>query len=148
MAIILSIIFLLHVQVTTKSSVSLTIWSWFNCDALDHLNFKSSFLWIPVEEILILHQISQLKMGLCKNISLALACLMGLALVHTSYAQNSQQDYLNAHNTTQAQFGVRSMTWNNTIASYAQNYANKWIGDCNLRHSNGSSGENFAKGSG
>ncbi|WJZ84167.1 hypothetical protein VitviT2T_003786 [Vitis vinifera] len=87
-------------------------------------------------------------MGLCKNISVALACLMGLALVHTSYAQNSQQDYLNAHNTNQAQFGVRSMTWNNTIASYAQNYANKWIGDCNLRHSNGSSGENFAKGSG
>ncbi|RVX10251.1 Basic form of pathogenesis-related protein 1 [Vitis vinifera] len=86
-------------------------------------------------------------MGLCKNISVALACLMGLALVHTSYAQNSQQDYLNAHNTNQAQFGVRSMTWNNTIASYAQNYANKWIGDCNLRHSNGSSGENFAKGS-
>ena len=86
-------------------------------------------------------------MGLCK-ISLVFICLVGLALVHTSCAQNSQQDYLNAHNTARAQVGVGSMTWNNTVASYAQNYANQRIGDCNLVHSNGPYGENIAWGSG
>ncbi|RVX10309.1 Basic form of pathogenesis-related protein 1 [Vitis vinifera] len=86
-------------------------------------------------------------MGLFK-ISLVFICLVGLALVHTSCAQNSQQDYLNAHNTARAQVGVGSMTWNNTVASYAQNYANQRIGDCNLVHSNGPYGENIAWGSG
>ena len=87
-------------------------------------------------------------MGLCK-ISVALACLIGSALlVHTSFAQNSQQDYLNAHNTARAQVSVGPMTWNNTVAAYAQSYANKQIGDCNLVHSNGPYGENLAKGSG
>ncbi|KAE8674908.1 Basic form of pathoproteinsis-related protein 1 [Hibiscus syriacus] len=29
------------------------------------------------------------------------------------------------------------MTWDNTVAAYAQNYANQRIGDCNLVHSGG-----------
>ncbi|KAL4615127.1 hypothetical protein ACB092_07G102300 [Castanea dentata] len=75
-------------------------------------------------------------MSLCTKISLALICLVGLAQLQTSHAQNSQQDYLNAHNV------------HNTVATYAQNYANSRIGNCNLEHSNGSYGENLAKGSG
>ncbi|KAF3955674.1 hypothetical protein CMV_019126 [Castanea mollissima] len=46
------------------------------------------------------------------------------------------------------QVGVPNITWNSTVATYAQNYANSRIGDCNLEHSNGSYGENLAKGSG
>ena len=72
---------------------------------------------------------------------------MVLALAHTSYAQNSQQDYLNAHNAARAQVGVGTMTWNNTVATYAQNYANQRIADCNLVHSGGPYGENIAWGS-
>ncbi|KAL7206286.1 hypothetical protein ACSBR2_019068 [Camellia fascicularis] len=58
------------------------------------------------------------KMVRCK-LSLALVCLMSLALVHPSYAQNSQQDYLNAHNAARAQVGVGPMTWDNNVATYA-----------------------------
>nr|POE89008.1 pathogenesis-related protein 1b [Quercus suber] len=68
--------------------------------------------------------------------------------LHTSHAQNSQQDYLNAHNVARAQVGVPNITWDSTVATCAQNYANSRIGDCNLVHSNGSYGENLAKGSG
>ncbi|KAK4563508.1 hypothetical protein RGQ29_005857 [Quercus rubra] len=70
------------------------------------------------------------------------------AQLHTSHAQNSQQDYLNDHNVARAQVGVPNITWDSTVATCAQNYANSRIGDCNLVHSNGSYGENLAKGSG
>ncbi|KAI3807847.1 hypothetical protein L1987_23783 [Smallanthus sonchifolius] len=69
-------------------------------------------------------------------------------MFHTSHAQNSPQDYLNAHNAARAQVGVGNMVWNPTLAAYAQNYANQRIGDCNLIHSGGPYGENLAKGSG
>ncbi|KAL7206300.1 hypothetical protein ACSBR2_019082 [Camellia fascicularis] len=78
------------------------------------------------------------------NISLAFVCLV--VLVHPSHAQNSPQDYLNRQNAARAQVGVRPLTWNNTVAAYAQNYANSRIGDCNLIHSNGPYRENLAKG--
>ncbi|XP_057495385.1 basic form of pathogenesis-related protein 1-like [Actinidia eriantha] len=82
------------------------------------------------------------------KISLAFLCLMSLALVLPSHAQNSPQDYLNAHNAARAEVGVGAMTWDNTVAAYAQNYANSRINDCNLVHSSGPYGENIAKGSG
>ncbi|CBI25105.3 unnamed protein product, partial [Vitis vinifera] len=87
-------------------------------------------------------------MGLCKISLPLLVGLMGLALAHVCCAQNSPQDYVNAHNAARAQVGVGSMTWNDTVAAYAQNYANKRISDCNLVHSGGPYGENLAKGSG
>ena len=79
--------------------------------------------------------------------SLALACFMVLALVLPSHAQNSPQDFLNAHNTARAAVGVGPMTWDNTVAAYAQNYANQRIRDCKLVHSGGRYGENIAWGS-
>ncbi|XP_034680895.1 pathogenesis-related leaf protein 6-like [Vitis riparia] len=85
-------------------------------------------------------------MGLFRS-PLALLCFMGLALAHICCAQNSQQDYLNAHNTARAQVGVGPMSWDNTVAAYAQNYAKQRIGDCNLVHSGGPYGENLARGS-
>ncbi|XWS40348.1 hypothetical protein CRYUN_Cryun18bG0133300 [Craigia yunnanensis] len=87
-------------------------------------------------------------MEFSKVSSLALTCLMALALVLPSHAQDSQQDYLNAHNTARAAVGVGPMTWDDTVAAYAQNYANQRSGDCNLVHSNGPYGENLAWSSG
>ncbi|XP_065872032.1 pathogenesis-related leaf protein 6-like [Euphorbia lathyris] len=81
------------------------------------------------------------------KVSLALLPLLCLAMVHRSGAQNTQQDYLNAHNTPRAQVGVANIVWDATVAAYAQNYANSRIADCNLVHSNGTYGENLAKGS-
>ncbi|XP_031250367.1 pathogenesis-related protein 1-like [Pistacia vera] len=92
---------------------------------------------------------------LSSKLSVTLLCVMGLALapVLPSHAQNSQQDYVNAHNTAQAQVNVGPMTWDNTVAAYAQNYANQRIGDCRLVHpqrgwirlySRGFYGENLA----
>lgn len=77
-----------------------------------------------------------------------LVCLVSLALVHPSHAQNSQQDYLNAHNAARSQVTVANIIWDNTVAAYALNYANSRISNCDLVHSNGPYGENLAKGSG
>ncbi|KAK7844461.1 basic form of pathogenesis-related protein 1 [Quercus suber] len=73
-------------------------------------------------------------------------CFLGLALLHVSLAQSSHQDFVNAHNAARAKVGVGPLRWNYTIAAYAQNYANKRSGDCNLEHSEGPYGENLAEG--
>ncbi|XP_059653086.1 pathogenesis-related leaf protein 6-like [Cornus florida] len=83
------------------------------------------------------------------NISLTLLFLLGLAMVHSSQAQNTRQDYLDAHNAARAAVGVGPMTWDDKVAAFAQNYANQRIGDCNMVHStNRPYGENLAAGSG
>lgn len=84
------------------------------------------------------------------RVSLSLLCFLTLAflLVLPSVAQNSPQDYLNVHNSSRSQVGVGPMTWDTTVAAYAQNYANQRISDCNLVHSSGPYGENLAKGTG
>ncbi|KAD5317937.1 hypothetical protein E3N88_17883 [Mikania micrantha] len=74
--------------------------------------------------------------------------LISLAMLPITHAQNSQQDYLDAHNAARAQVGVGNMVWNTTVAAYAQSYANQRIGDCNMVHSGGPYGENLAEGSG
>ncbi|KAE8696856.1 Pathoproteinsis-related protein 1 [Hibiscus syriacus] len=79
--------------------------------------------------------------------SLALTCLMALAiLILPSHAQNSPQDYLNAHNAARAAVGVRPMTWDENVAAFARNYANQRKADCRLVHSGGGGryGENLA----
>ncbi|GLT72515.1 hypothetical protein SLA2020_444420 [Shorea laevis] len=86
-------------------------------------------------------------MGLPKT-PLALFCLFGLTLLHLSLAQDTQQDYLKAHNDARAAVGVAALTWDDKVAAYAQNYANKHIGDCNLVHSGGPYGENLAASTG
>lgn len=73
---------------------------------------------------------------------------ISLALAHISQAQNSHQDYVSAHNAVRAQVGVGPVTWNYTVAAYAQDYANQRQGDCNLDHSMGPYGENLAEGYG
>ncbi|KAK6240533.1 hypothetical protein SCA6_005922 [Theobroma cacao] len=78
-------------------------------------------------------------MGMSR-ISLAINfCLLGLAI-----AQNSPQDYLNAHNSARARVNVGPMRWDDRVAAYATNYANQRKGDCRLVHSGGPYGENLA----
>ncbi|PSS00043.1 Basic form of pathogenesis-related protein like [Actinidia chinensis var. chinensis] len=69
-------------------------------------------------------------------------------MVRPSFGQNSPQDYLNAHNAARAQVSVGPMTWDSTVAAYAQSYANQRVSDCNLVHSDSDYGENLAKGYG
>ncbi|KAH7835629.1 hypothetical protein Vadar_028104 [Vaccinium darrowii] len=82
--------------------------------------------------------------------SLAVICLALLAILHSSHAQNSPQDYLDAHNSARSEVGVGPMTWDDEVAAFAQDYANQRAGDCALMHSGGGGkyGENLAEGSG
>ncbi|KAH7673639.1 Cysteine-rich secretory protein-related protein [Dioscorea alata] len=63
-------------------------------------------------------------------------------------AQNSPDDFVNAHNSARNMVGVGPVTWDDTVAAYAKNYADQRIGDCELIHSNGPYGENLFGGSG
>lgn len=68
--------------------------------------------------------------------ALAMACVMGLTLVHVCRAQNDPQDFLDAHNKVRAtQEGVDPLVWDDEVARFAQNYANQRIPDCKPQHS-------------
>ncbi|PON86808.1 Cysteine-rich secretory protein, allergen V5/Tpx-1-related [Trema orientale] len=85
------------------------------------------------------------------RVSLSLTCIiaLGFAMIQSSRAQNSPQDYLNAHNSARAQVGVGPMTWDDGIAAFALQYANKHAGDCSMVHSGVPEyGENLAKSTG
>ncbi|KAF9587699.1 hypothetical protein IFM89_004531 [Coptis chinensis] len=87
-------------------------------------------------------------MAMRRSLALALLCLVGLAVLNVSQGQNSPQDYLSPHNAARAQVGVGPMTWDNSVAAFAQNYANRMASSCNLVHSGGPYGENLAGSSG
>ncbi|MFQ6657660.1 hypothetical protein Gotur_027243 [Gossypium turneri] len=72
------------------------------------------------------------------------------AVPNPASAENgsSPQDFLNVHNAARAAVGVRPITWNNVVARYAADYAEKRISDCKLVHSGGPYGENLAWSSG
>ncbi|KQK20923.1 hypothetical protein BRADI_1g57580v3 [Brachypodium distachyon] len=63
-------------------------------------------------------------------------------------AQNSPQDFLDPHNAARADVGVGPVTWDDTVAAYAQSYADSRRGDCQLVHSGGPYGENIYGGAG
>ncbi|KAJ8769081.1 hypothetical protein K2173_024077 [Erythroxylum novogranatense] len=62
--------------------------------------------------------------------SLAIACFIALAVFHVSNAQNTPQDYLNAHNAARSQVRVGPMQWDEKVAAYARAYVDKLKGDC------------------
>ena len=70
--------------------------------------------------------------------------IIGLAIPQTSNAQDSPQDYLNAHNAARAEVGVGPLVWDYKLASYAKKYANQHINDCELVHSGGPYGEDLS----
>ncbi|ESW20299.1 hypothetical protein PHAVU_006G197300 [Phaseolus vulgaris] len=74
-------------------------------------------------------------MGLFK-ISFCILCVLGLVIVgDVVHAQDSIADYVNEHNAARSQVGVSNIVWDNTVAAFAQNYANQRRGDCRLIHS-------------
>ncbi|GAY31911.1 hypothetical protein CUMW_280820, partial [Citrus unshiu] len=70
-------------------------------------------------------------------------CLVALATTQLSSAQNSQQDYLRAHNEARASVRIGPMRWDNKGSGLTLNYANQ-----TLVHSGGPYGENLAWSSG
>lgn len=68
------------------------------------------------------------------KLALAIVCVMGLALVHVCEAQNSPQDFVDAHNKVRAKEGLGPMTWDQKVATFAENYAKQRV-DCKLQHS-------------
>jgi len=78
-------------------------------------------------------------------------CVLGLFLIigHVAHAQNSPTDYVNAHNEARRQVGVANVVWDNTVAAFAQNYANQRK-DCKPipSDSGGHYGENIAVNTG
>ncbi|MQM11879.1 hypothetical protein Taro_044790 [Colocasia esculenta] len=68
-----------------------------------------------------------------------LVCMVILAVAPPGEAQYSADDFLNPHNDARAQ--------DDTLAGYAQNYANQLAGSCDLQHSGGPYGENLFWGS-
>ncbi|KAH1103310.1 hypothetical protein GLYMA_13G252500v4 [Glycine max] len=69
-------------------------------------------------------------MGLCK-VSFSVLCVLGLVIVsHVAYALDSPSDYVNAHNAARSEVGVQNLAWDDTVAAFAQNYANQRKGDC------------------
>ncbi|KZT74693.1 PR-1-like protein [Daedalea quercina L-15889] len=64
-----------------------------------------------------------------------------------STSQSDIDEYLNDHNTARAQYGAAPLTWNDTLAAAAQ----QWANGCVFQHSGGTLGpygENLAAGTG
>ncbi|KAB1208285.1 Basic form of pathogenesis-related protein 1 [Morella rubra] len=73
-------------------------------------------------------------------------CFIGFTLTHVSVAQNTHQDFLDAHNAARDEVGVGPLKWNHTLQAYARDYATKRINDCAMEHSMGPYSENLAGG--
>nr|AWV55781.1 pathogenesis-related protein PR1-RK isoform 5 [Triticum urartu] len=61
-------------------------------------------------------------------------------------AQSSPQDFLNLQNAARAGVGVGMLSWDSTVAAYAEGYAEKRKGDCRKVSSGGPYGENIFQG--
>nr|CAD1819852.1 unnamed protein product [Ananas comosus var. bracteatus] len=69
--------------------------------------------------------------------SLVLLLVSAAAMFATGFAQYSPQDFLKPHNAARASVSVGPLRWDNKLAAYAQNYANRRRGDCKIIHSGG-----------
>ncbi|KAK1567792.1 hypothetical protein Q3G72_016671 [Acer saccharum] len=52
------------------------------------------------------------------KILLSLGYVLGLALIHPNYAQDSPENFLNVHNEARLEVGVRKLTWNITVLNF------------------------------
>ncbi|KAK1584999.1 hypothetical protein QYE76_016938 [Lolium multiflorum] len=78
---------------------------------------------------------------------LALLLALATAMAASVAAQNSPQDFVDPHNAARDDVGVGPVSWDDTVAAYAQSYAEQRRGDCQLVHSGGQYGENIFWGS-
>ncbi|XP_028797669.1 pathogenesis-related protein 1-like [Neltuma alba] len=78
------------------------------------------------------------------SVIIQLSLLVVLATTHISDAQDSPQDYVNAHNAARRQVGVGPISWDERVASYARNYLSRFKNSCQMVHSGGPYGENLA----
>ncbi|KAF7068229.1 hypothetical protein CFC21_074005 [Triticum aestivum] len=65
-----------------------------------------------------------------KLVLLLVALMSAMAVT----AQNSEQDFVDAHNAARADVGLGEVTWDATVAAFAQDYADQRRGDCQLIH--------------
>ncbi|XP_037442019.1 uncharacterized protein LOC119310332 [Triticum dicoccoides] len=65
-----------------------------------------------------------------KLVVLLVALMSAMAVT----AQNSEQDFVDAHNAARADVGLGEVTWDATVAAFAQDYADQRRGDCQLIH--------------
>ncbi|CAH9071543.1 unnamed protein product [Cuscuta epithymum] len=56
--------------------------------------------------------------------------------------------FVDGHNRARASVGVPPVSWNESVAAYAEAYAAQRAGDCEMEHSEGPYGENIAEGYG
>ncbi|KAJ1287633.1 hypothetical protein BS78_02G025500 [Paspalum vaginatum] len=76
-------------------------------------------------------------------LAVALASIVVAVMVPPCAGQNSAQDYVDLHNKARADVGVGPVSWDDTVAAYAEIYAAQRQGDCALQHSDGPYGENI-----
>ncbi|XP_022762146.1 putative receptor-like protein kinase At5g39000 [Durio zibethinus] len=74
------------------------------------------------------------------------ASISGRMLSYSATNQTYPQDqgFLTVHNAARKEVDVPPMTWNYTVAAYAESYAYQRSTDCSLVHSGGPYGENLA----
>ncbi|KAL2342008.1 hypothetical protein Fmac_009948 [Flemingia macrophylla] len=86
-------------------------------------------------------------MGWRRDVMVAIVMVLSRTSL-LSESQSRPEDFLEVHNEARAEVGVGPLSWNETLESYAQRYANSRIPDCDLEHSMGPFGENLAEGYG
>jgi pathogenesis-related protein 1 len=82
------------------------------------------------------------------KLALVLAFAMAAAIIVTPCAaQSAPSDFVTLHNTARTAVSVGPVSWDATVAAYAQNYSDVRKADCKLQHSGGPYGENIFWGS-
>uniref|UniRef100_A0A0E0LGY8 SCP domain-containing protein n=1 Tax=Oryza punctata TaxID=4537 RepID=A0A0E0LGY8_ORYPU len=80
---------------------------------------------------------------------MATSCLLVAAVLVVAMAAATPpctaQDFVDPHNAARSDIGVGAVTWDDTVAAYAESYAEQRRGDCALQHSDsgGKYGENI-----
>ncbi|CAL9022691.1 unnamed protein product [Prunus brigantina] len=80
---------------------------------------------------------------------LAICCVaLVFTLVSANISKEEIDGFVEEHNKARKEVGNKPLKWNTTLAQYAQEYADKRVGDCAMEHSMGRWGENLASGDG
>ncbi|XP_022973950.1 pathogenesis-related protein 1B-like [Cucurbita maxima] len=82
------------------------------------------------------------------KLSWSLFYVLSITIFSFSLGQDLPRDYVDAHNVVRAQVGVEPIQWDEELANYAMQYADKRSSDCLLLHSYGPYGENLAMSTG